>query len=764
MNGNLNVDMPAGATQHFVEGIALSGAYLRMDNGARLEIKGDDIAQHRLTCTTERYVWIEVDGDTPNSRTTLSANATVGSSSVSVVSSTGFALGDWVSLFVEAENINDWEIQGRQRSEGAIVHDVSGTTVYLRWFVSPSATIQGASGSTVRVDNSKIFRVGQQVIFGTGANRNVRIISAINNVGNTITFTESISGSVISQKIYRSNTEKYHASGDTLQKVATPLTADANSGQAVITVASTAGMTVGKRIHIEANNPADTLYDYECLYTISSISGNNITLTGNLANNRLAGAWVSIWDRDTFLGSSDVGNSLERPFIYLTVWTSGEGYYRRFRIRNTLLEGLGSNSRNSTWFRGITFGICSYENNSYGAYTSSFEGNSWQPNNRVNNATITTYYWNQGIIRNNISHNATFNYWIYALNNNFNFFGNIASRANYSSLQIEGTYQPQLYVEYNHFSRSEDYSVMTTHRSDAGQSFRHNYITHNQNRPLYLFYQSKNVVFDNNYIDAYRYWPYVGNRGGDVIFLNCYLGNSWDATGGATTPINGIYIADHDEKRPRRGAGDESKCVSINHNWEIDATVEWGGYIWRQWDRDESAWFVKRSFVTGALAGWNEMVYVPAGITVYLACNVKMSTGFSGTRPYFAAYKLGDQQEGAYTLDGTAGSKSSTAAANSRVVGFLEQAQYTTTALTGYDRRTLTIQPQKDDYYLIYCVYSSSADGGNGSEGWYQKPYEVYMSETSNIKSKVFAGRINTKITTGNSAEARKTRLGGRIG
>ena len=764
MNGNLTVDMPTGATQHFAEGVALSGAYFRMDNGARLEIKGDNAAQHQLTCTAEPYVWIEIDGNTPNSRTTISANTTVGSSSVSVVSSTGFASGDWVSLFVEAEDIDDWEIQGRQRSEGAIVHDISGNTVYLRWFVSPSATIQSVNGSTAIVDNSKVFRVGQQVIFGTGANRNVRTISSINNTENRITFTSSISGSVIGQKIYRSNIEKYHASGDTFQKVATPLTADANSGQAVITVASTAGMTVGKRIHIEANNPADTLYDYECLYTISSISGNNITLTGNLANKRIAGAWVSIWDRDTFVGSTDVGTSTQRPFIYVIGWTSATGHQRRIRIRNTLLEGLGSNSSNSTWFRGITLSICSYENNSYGGYASSFEGNCWQPNNRDNNATITAYYWHQCVLRNNIAYNGTYNYWIYAANNHATFFGNISSRANYASTLIDGTYQPQLSVEYNHFSRSEDYGLMIQHRNDAGQSFRHNYITHHQNRPFYTLYQIKNGIFDNNYIDGYRYWPFISNRGGDVIFLNCYLGNSWDNTGGATSPVNGIFIADNDEKRPRRGGGDESKAVSINHNWEIDETVEWGGYAWRKWDRDESAWFVKRTIHSSVYAGWNEMVYVPAGVTVYLACNVKMSTGFSGTRPYFCAYKVGDQQEGAYTLNGTAGSKTSSDATNSRVVGFLEQVQYTTTALSGYDRQTLTIQPQKDDYYLAYAVFSSSSDGGNGSEGWYQKPYEVYMSETSNIKSKVFAGKINTKITTGNSTQSRKTRLGGRIG
>jgi len=735
-----------------------------MDNGARFEIRGDNAAGHHLNATAEPYVWVEVDGNTPNSKTTLSANATVGSSSVSVTSATGFAAGDWVSLFVEAENIDDWEIQGAQRTEGAIVHDVSGSTVYLRWFVSPSATILSASGSTVRVDNSKVFRVSQQVIFGTGANRNVRTISSINNIDNSITFTASVTGSVVGQKIYRSNIEKYHASGDTFQKVATPLTADANSGQAVITVASTAGMAVGKRIHIEANDPADTLYEYDCIYTISSISGNNITLTGNLANKRLAGAWVAIWDRDTFLGSTDVGDSTQRPFIYLTAWTSGTGYQRRFRIRNTLLEGLGSNSLNSTWYRGIVFSICSYENNSYGGYASSFEGNCWEPNNKANNPTITAYYWYQGIIRNNISYNSTLNYWIYSVNNNISIFNNIGSRSISAGIYVNGAYQPHLNVEYNHFSRSRDWGFMISNRRDAAQSYRHNYITHHQNRPFYLIYLANNCIFDNNYIDGFRYWPYILSESGDTVFLNCYFGNSWDNTSGATTPINGIFVSDVDEKRPRRGSGDESRCTSINHNWEIDETVEWGGYAWRKWDRDESAWFVRRTIHSGVLAGWNEMVYVPAGVTINLACNVKMSTGFSGTRPFLAAYKMGDFQEGAYILDGTAGSKSSTAGANSRAVGFLEQVQYGTTALSGYDRQTLTIQPQQDDYYLVYTVYSTSTNAGNGAEGWYQKPFEIYMSETSNIKSKVFAGRINTKITTGNSSTARKTRLGGRIG
>lgn len=760
MNGVLTVDMNTGATKHFVSGDSASGAFFRMDNAAVLEIRGTNSDIHYLRINNEQWVWVELDGTNPNSKTTLSSNVSIASDSIPVVSSSGFAAGDWISSFVEAENIDDWEIQGYCRQEGWKIHDVSSNTIYVKDFVGPESEILFVNSTQIRVQNASLFRVGRKIIFGTGSNRNTKTITNINTTTNIITLNSSVTGSVVGEKIYYTGVDKYHGLGDSVQKVATPLLADANSGQNQITVASTAGMTVGTRIFIEANNPSDTSWDYEMVYTISGINGNTITLTDNLGNNRKEGAWIAIYDRDTKVVSTSVGDSAQRPFIYFIHNTSSTMYYRRYRIRNVLFEGIGSNSSNSTWYRGIGLnGYCSYENNSYGEFASSFEGCTFRPNNRGNNACTYSRDWHQGIYRNNIFYDGALNFWGYSGGNSRNFMFNISARANYSCMHNDGMYGVDHSIEYNLFSRSEDYGIFLYHDEEGSSSFRQNYVTYHNNRPLYTFYNSNNQVIQNCYIDGFRYWPYIGIRGGDQIFLNCYLGNIWDATG-ESYAVSGTYISDQDQKRPFRSAATPSLCVSVNHNWEKDKIAEWGGYSWREWDRTENAWFTRRTLNTGALSGFVEGTYVPAGSTVYIGAEIKMSSGFSGNIPYLVAYNL----QGYYgATDGTPGRGSSGSSQDSYATGFQEVLGFTSACLTDYERITLTVQPQNYDYYLNFSIYSNSTNAANNDEGWYQKPLEVYVSNRSPIVSKNTLTYNNTKLGEGNSANERKVRIGGRI-
>ena len=75
-----------------------------------------------------------------------------------------------------------------------------------------------------------MFRVGQKIIFGTGSNRNIKTITDIGKNSNRITCNSAVSGSVAGEKVYRTGTEMYHASGASVQKIATHLTADSSSG------------------------------------------------------------------------------------------------------------------------------------------------------------------------------------------------------------------------------------------------------------------------------------------------------------------------------------------------------------------------------------------------------------------------------------------------------------------------------------------------------------------------------------------------------
>ena len=765
MNGQLDVTS-TGTSDYFTENNSSTGAYFRMDNGAILEIKGDNSANHSLRVNNQKYNWVEIEGTNPNTTTTTSANVTIGSSSFTVTSATGLAAGDWINVFRPLEDVDDYEYD-RYQDEGMIIHDISGSTIYPRWFVSPTATISRVSGTRVFVDDAVVFRKGQQVIFGTGSNRNVRTISEVRRNSNILVLNSAPTGTVTGEKIYRCGTEKYHLSGHTVQKIATSLTADSNSGTNTITVASTAGMSVGDRILIEANNNSDTNWDYEMRYEISAISGNTITLTSNLGNNRYTGGWVTIFDRDTQIRAATIeadgqaSTSEDRPYIYFLRWTSGDAYYRRYRIRNCLFEGIGSNTTNTTWYRGLGWnGYCSYENTSYGQYASGYEGNVWVPNNSGNNACMYTRECHQCTVRNNIFYNGGLNLWRYSSGNNYAINNNISWRSHYTTFLQDGAYEPRMTIDYNHFSRSDDHgSLWYHHRQSAGQ-VRHNYWTHHEQRPLYMFYHSHNIIWENNYFNWFRTWPYIG-AGGDIIHLNSYFGNDWDATTGVTSPVNGVQISQLGDLRADRQNAAQS-MYSVNHNWRDGDTAEWGSYIWREWDFDENAWKVFRDTGTDGPAGLTESIYVPAGATCYLAAEIKLSDGFSGTYPYILCRQANSYHDGRH-YDNSTTSTQASETANSYYYGFRESAQFTSAAIGAYERKTVTVNPVDYDYYLTVTLYTSSVNAGDGLEHWHQKPIEIYLDGGTRLKEKKFIVRHQSRRGFNQSTTRRKKRLGGRL-
>lgn len=766
MNGQLDITS-TGTSDYFTENDSTTGAYFRMDNGARLEIKGNNADNHSLRFNSQKYNWIEVEGTNPNQTTTMSANASVNSTSLSLTSGTGFAAGDWISVFRPFEDMADWEFD-RYIDEGMIIHDISGNTVYPRLFVSPKSDITRVSGDKIFVEDATVFRVGHQIIFGTGSNRNIKTITAIGKNNNRITCNSSISGSVVGETVYRTGTEVFHNSGDTVQKIATPMLIDVSSGTRTIQVASTAGMAVGQRVFVEANNPDDTNWDYEMLYEIESIpNSTSIVVTNNLAQDRKAGGWVSIFDRDTVIAAATVeedgeaSTSEDRPYIYHIRWTSSDGYYRRCRYRNCMFDGIGSNSTNSTWYRGVGFnGYMSYETSSYGAYASGVEGCTWKPNNSGNNSCFYSRDRHQLTFRNNIFYNGTLNFWAYSSGNNVNFNNNISARSVYSTASIDGMYEPRTTYAYNLFSRSDDYGLLMYHNRNTTVQFRHNYITHHEQRPMYCYYWHHNSIMDQNYIEYFRSWPYIGT-GGDIIFTNSYVRSRWDATDGVTTPVNGVQIQQDGNQRADR-MGSPQAFYSLDHNFQQNNTAMWGSYVWKNWDNDENAWKVFRDTVTATGAGINEMVYVPAGSTVYLAGEIKISSGFSGTYPRIYAKAANSYHDGKH-YDGSTTSSQRSETVDSYYYGHTESVDFTSSAIGSYERKTMTISPVNHDYFLAAGYESSSTNAGDGLEHWFEKPFEIYIDKPSGNVEKKFDTRRQSKHGVNNSATRKKKRLGGRI-
>lgn len=769
MNGVLFVQHGSTTpTQHFVEGTAASGAYFKMEAGSTLEIKGDDAANHHLRQHTHKYTWIECEGTDPRPKTTLSSDHALGSTSLSVASGTNIKAGDWINAYVELENRARWLQDGSTRDESWIVHDVSGNTVYFRQFVSPSSEITKASGSNIFVEDASVFRKGHKIIFGTGSNRNVKTINSINKNTNKIGLNSSVSGSVVGETVYQTGTEKWHKSGDTLKVNATPTTANSNSGTNTITVANTAAFSAGDRIWIEANNPADTNWDYEMRYEISSISGNTLTLTTNLANTRPEGAWVVPFDRDcriqaaTIEADASASTSEDRPFVWIQHWTSGDAYHRRTRFRNVLFEGIGAND-NSTWYRGISMNRCGYETNSHSGYASGYDDNVWIPNNRGNNATV---FWREAHyqqVRRSLFYNSTYGFWRWSSGNDFCFTGNISSRGNYCTAYFDGMYEPRFTCSYNHFNRSDDYGVFFYHMREGSQEIRHNYMVRHENRALYTYYQTNNAVIERNYMDQYRYQAHIGRGGGNVLFLNSYFGNKWDVTGDATV-INGLYISSDGGLRPDRQNGNMTRGTSIHHNFREDDVVEWSGYWWKKWDTDEGAWRFRRAAETSNYAGDPESILVPAGATVYVAAECKATkSDHNGSYPFLVASSLQGYENGKYYNGTATGVQPSENVADGYPMGHYEEAYFTSAFNTAYERKTITVSPTNYDYYLVCYVAHTSSNLAQGEEGWYQKPLEIYIDKPGGVREKRVLGGTQLKVGQGINANTKKKRFGGRL-
>ena len=81
------------------------------------------------------------------------------------------------------------------------------------------------SSTTITVDDASVFRVGYKLIFGTGNNRNVLEVTAINKLTNVVTFGSTVDNdpSLIGEYVYQTGTEKHHISGKFCRRIASAI-------------------------------------------------------------------------------------------------------------------------------------------------------------------------------------------------------------------------------------------------------------------------------------------------------------------------------------------------------------------------------------------------------------------------------------------------------------------------------------------------------------------------------------------------------------
>jgi len=805
MNGVLYVNA-SGSDKHYVAGDTSSGGFFNMTAGSILEFKGTNSENHGLQLQSHQWVTIELEGsDTWCSATTVAGSAAltyIGGYSVQPAAGTGnFAVGDWCTIY-RSQNASITSHNYNKSDEGFIVHDVAGGLIYMRHYVSPYTNITEAVSSTVlKVADASVFRFGQKIIFGTGSNRNTKEITVIDYNINTITVNSSTTGTVVGETIYRSGWDKSHITGDILQKIATPITATAASGQSDIVVASTAGFSVGDEVALPNTNIEYTgTWNFTQVYKITNISGNTITVGtatsagSSYADSTLAQEYKSSnhndvcfcanMSRDVVIRGIDASQYV---YFYSVYWTSSNAYYRRLLIRNVQAYWMGGNSTSYLWGWYLR-ARWSYKLGSYGNYVSRMENTSIRlnggnnPNGNTSNSRIqmseSTLYLS---VRNNILCNSYYGIMNHSCYE-YGLFNNISFWQGYAGIYISGWYNPRNQVAYNLCTRCEDYTWIWYHFRNASQVCYQNRNLCSHNRALYMYYNTNGAIIDTCYIDGYRYWSYAPAGGGNMLSHNSYWGNDWDVTGSSRVYSAGIQLQYDGNAYPYYGGGNKSIYHSVSHNFKHNGLAEWGSGIMcvRVWDEEENAWRYYNDYDWGnptyGFSGSANMTYLPAGTKMMLRGKVKR-IGTNTTAPYleirqqYDCYDIGQYQD--YTTSGGtyAHDDPVTAAGGSDPIspisGWRKRSQFPAFTTSGYTEHTLTLDPLKQDS-IVYCGifwYSNSSM----DPGWYEKPVKIFIDSRKGPYNNALCGHIGNSWTTPVQMLTRETpstqvvRVGGRV-
>lgn len=715
-----------GAGGYFVDGNNTTNSFLHMTSGSSMEIRGTNSDQHGIWMETQQHCQMIFEGTAKNINTNLSAATSVGDVYLPVNNASNWAIGDWVTVFNREE---DYRVNG---DEGFWVHDVDTTNnkIYLRQFVSPTATITEVNSNTITVDNSKVFRVGYKIIFGTGNNLNTKTITNINYINHTITLDSTITGSVIGQVVYQTGAEKDHISNSVVRRMATTIQNDisANSTTNII-VGNASDIAVGDVIVIDVNNDNDTNWDYNTRHTVSSKSGNTLTLDRNVERNIKAGSLVTILTRDVKIHAVDESSNT-RPFILIERWTSSTGRNRVVIFQDVWFKGLGRNTY-SAYYSGVMLsGYASYNidgNSSDGYHVQSrydcvvYES----PNNRSSYTGLNVRDSRQFVYRNCISYRTERGIWGYGGNYNWRIFNCYSSRSWYCSFLTDGFYEPYGTIQYFYGTRSDDYGFMYNHNRES-HNIRHIILLNHENRPCYFYHRVTDSLFERFYIDGYRTFPFIG-IGGKMTLLDSYIKNRWDwsAPDGTGQVYSNYGSAGNDDKSNYyRTTGYTQFLDLVEHNFEYDGHAEWYGGILAIWDNNEKAWYCKQ--YSDANAGRFNNTYVPANTRVRLSCDIKIQAGFSGTRPHLMALSSRNQYKyGRYRTAYTNQTSELNSTSTYGIYGFRELNQYSSNAVGNWETKTLTIEPQSKGYMLVYGVVTTSSN--IREEYFYMKDVEIFF-------------------------------------
>jgi len=755
----------------FTEGdSATAGLFSSSGNNMILEVRGTNSDQHGIWVENERFASMKLEADYKRLNTTTSAKLNVNDAYISVTSASNFAAEDWISIFRDGNQDN--RVTG---DEGFWVHDVDtvNNRIYIRQFVSPTSEVTAVSGSTLTVENAKVFRKGYKLICGTGSSRKVATIDDIDYSSNQLTMSSAFSSSNVGQTLYQTGAEKDHESGDRIERCSTTLTTavtTVNSSNQ-ITVGNASDISVGDTIIIDANND-DTNWDYNTEYNVTAKSGNTLTLDDQVRHKHFKGSLVYILSRNFTIKGVD-NNSDTRPFLYIEYWTDyNNARTRHICLKNVRLTQWGGNT-NSTYYRGTMIAgyNSAYEDGSSdnrNQYQSKIQGIVIDNCNYKTSYTgLTTRHPHGLVVRNNCVYNiGSYNYWNWSSQHNLKWYNNYATRSNYTTFYNDGMYEPYNEWAYNYYTRSDDYGTLWHHNREGSNKVRHHIMLNHEQRFFYAYYNGYGSVYERWYCDGFRAdIPYNGVGSGEIVWLDSYFKNRWvkdiftGRQGDVWANDYSVYGGDDGRARWDRTSGKYMHQKSYEHNFEYDLTAEAWGAQWRyQNNKLGNEWVVVGT--ESSYLWFGDQIYVPADTTVRISCKLKtpsdgsFSYPFMFARPHYGGYHRGRWHSNYTNQTSTVNSTN----AKNPLAGFSETVYWDSNGRGTHQTKQLTIAAQDKGYFLIYGVAGASSNGRQ--ELFYFEDPEVFFDKKAAIQTRGTISRQKVKKRT-SFTPSNKKRIGG---
>jgi hypothetical protein len=303
-------------------------------------------------------------------------------------------------------------------------------------------------------------------------------------------------------------------------------------------------------------------------------------------------------------------------------------------------------------------------------------------------------------------------------------------------------------MAYNKAHRGDDYGMRILVASEPGFGIHHNKVDASNFYPLGLYIYGPVEIWQNEFLDM-RYAPRADNALNMKLIYNKFDGT----TRNATYPHGQLIGSGFDGFR---GGAFFPFIVNNEADYKINSIEQWSYHCYRAWNLGEQAWKVERRDDSSGNAGFYNVYYVPAGATLYATFNVKLYPGFNGNKPYGMIVPLAS---GAYYLQSSLPGIYNNTIWN--INGEGNVTQLTNTNDSVFNSTTITQQNTsvRGRYYVV-GVYTNNL---NASEGYYQKPDIVQISNTPYPFMKENSLDSDIQSVSSNYIEGKKIRLGGVI-